>query len=76
MAPMLAKHKVAELSPFRWLLLWPALSWPVVILALLWANNAKNTLSDSEIRSTPILESAWRIVNKKEQSEMTILGEL
>jgi hypothetical protein len=36
----------------------------------------KNTLSDSEIRSTPILESAWRIVNKKEQSGMTILGEL
>jgi hypothetical protein len=76
MAPMLAKHKVAELSPFRWLLLWPALSWPVVTLVHHWTDNAKNTLSDSEIRSTPILESAWRIVNKKEQSEITIPGEL
>ena len=35
----------------------------------------KTTLNDSEIRSTPILEAAWRIVNKKEQSGITIPGE-
>jgi len=35
----------------------------------------KTILSDSEFRSTPILEAAWRIVNKKEESDITIPGE-
>ena len=35
----------------------------------------KTTLNDSEIRLTLILEAAWRIVNKKEESGITIPGE-
>jgi len=51
MAPMLAKHKVAELSPFRWLLLWPALSWPVVTLVHHWTDNAKKHTHSATVKS-------------------------